>query len=217
MTGFPIELNLNGRMALVVGLEPVGRRWASALSTAGARVIGVDPDPSGLDPAPVAGLELLRERHRSEHLHSVSLVIAAGPAAVNRRVVCDARVLGIWASSVSDPEEGDFSSPAVWTSGPLTLSVSTGGASPALAAALRDTAVRQLAPPRLGWSQSLPSFGLWSSSNSRIPSFAAEFFVNGPIPAGWRCGVNKVPAPCGTRSCNASNKRSSGDLITCGG
>jgi siroheme synthase (precorrin-2 oxidase/ferrochelatase) len=56
----------------------------------------------------------------------------------------------VWVCSASDPEEGDFSIPAVWTSGSLTLSVSTGGASPALAAALRDTAVQAISPAAAG-------------------------------------------------------------------
>ena len=37
MSGYPIELNLNGRTALVVGLGPVGRRKARSLAASGAR------------------------------------------------------------------------------------------------------------------------------------------------------------------------------------
>ena len=43
MPGYPIELDLAGRTALVVGLGAVGRRKAAGLVEAGARVVGVDP------------------------------------------------------------------------------------------------------------------------------------------------------------------------------
>ena len=45
MPGYPIELELRDRTVLVVGLGAVGRRKAAGLARAGARVIGVDPDP----------------------------------------------------------------------------------------------------------------------------------------------------------------------------
>ncbi len=46
MSGYPIELKMEGRTAVVVGLGRVGRRKAAALVAAGARVIGVDPGKS---------------------------------------------------------------------------------------------------------------------------------------------------------------------------
>ena len=132
MSGYPINLNLNGRTVLVVGLGPVGRRKAAALVAAGARVIGVDPVAGSLDPDSVAGIELVSEPYCTGQLRGVSLVIAAGPSEINRQVVADARRIGVWVSSSSDPDEGDFTVPAVWRSGPLVLTVSTSGASPAL-------------------------------------------------------------------------------------
>ena len=75
---------------------------------------------------------------------------AAATAAVNRRVVADARRAGVWVCSASDPDAGDFTVPAVWRDGPLTLTVATAGASPALAAALRDRAAEALGPAAAG-------------------------------------------------------------------
>jgi siroheme synthase-like protein len=80
----------------------------------------------------------------------MTLVFAAAPAPVNRTVVADARRAGVWVGSASDPSEGDFTVPAVWREGPLTLTVSTSGASPALAAALRDRAAKALGPAAAG-------------------------------------------------------------------
>src|SRR3954447_5846782 len=96
MPSYPIDLDLNGRTVLVVGLGPVGRRKAAGLKEAGARVIGVDPVAEGPDPQALAGIEGRREAYRAEHLCGASLAIAAAPPEVNRRVIADARRLGVW-------------------------------------------------------------------------------------------------------------------------
>jgi siroheme synthase-like protein len=150
MSAYPIELNLSARTVLVVGLGPVGRRRAAGLVEAGARVIGVDPAAGGMAAEDLAGIEVRCEAYRAEHLRGASLAIAAATPEVNRRVVADARRMGVWCCSASDPGEGDFTVPAVWRSGPLVLTISTSGASPALAAALRDRAAEALGPAAAG-------------------------------------------------------------------
>ncbi len=144
--GYTIELDLRDRTALVVGLGEVGRRKALGLLKAGARVIGVDP---AADPR-IDGLDLRAEPYRVEHLAGVSLAFATGPPALNRQVVADAKRAGVWVNSASEPLAGDFKVPAVWQTGSLTLTVSTGGASPALAAALRDRAATALGASAAG-------------------------------------------------------------------
>ena len=144
MPGFPIELDLRGRSALVVGLGSVGQRKALGLIVAGARVVGVDPRPQEGDR--LEGVEVYQEPYRAEHLSGMSLVFAAATPEVNERVVLDARTAGVWVNSSSDPADGDFAVPAIWREGGLMLTVSTSGASPALAAALRDRAREALGP-----------------------------------------------------------------------
>jgi siroheme synthase-like protein len=151
MPSYPIELDLRGRTVLVVGWGAVGRRKAAALAEAGARVIGVDPAVESMTPGTGAGIiEMRAEPYCAAHLKGVSLAFAAATAAVNRRVVADARRRRIWVCSATDPGAGDFTVPAVWREGPLTLTVATGGASPALAVALRDRAVQALGPAAAG-------------------------------------------------------------------
>ena len=142
MPPYPIELDLTGRSALVVGLGPVGRRKAAGLVAAGARVVGVDPGPIGA----IEGVEVREESYDPAHLLGMSLAFAAATPEVNRRVVLDARAAGIWVNSASEPELGDFSVPAVWRDGLVCLGVSTSGASPALAAMLRDRAAGAIGP-----------------------------------------------------------------------
>jgi siroheme synthase-like protein len=100
-------------------------------------------------------VEVRAESYRPEHLQGVALAVAAAPAAVNRRVVADAKGRGIWVNSASDPAAGDFTIPALWRDGPVTLTVSTSGASPALAAALRDRAAAALGPAAAGLARLL--------------------------------------------------------------
>jgi precorrin-2 dehydrogenase/sirohydrochlorin ferrochelatase len=146
MPGYPIELDLAGRTVVVVGLGAVGRRKVAGLLAAGARVEGVDPAPTAV----LDGVTLHAEPYRPQHLLGASLVFAAATPAVNRQVVADARAAAIWVSSASDAAEGDFSVPAVWREGGVLLTVSTAGASPALAGALRDRAAGALGPTAAG-------------------------------------------------------------------
>jgi precorrin-2 dehydrogenase/sirohydrochlorin ferrochelatase len=152
LPGYPIELDLRGRSALVVGLGAVGRRKAAGLAAAGARVVGVDPDPAAGDAARglAIAIEVRAEPYAAAHLEGAGLAFASATAAVNRRVVADARRAGVWVCSASEPGAGDFTVPAVWRDGPLTLTVATAGASPALARALRDRAAEALGPAASG-------------------------------------------------------------------
>jgi siroheme synthase-like protein len=142
MGGYPIELDLHAKMVLVVGFGMVGRRKAQGLIAAGARVVAVDPNGQRIDA--VNGVELLAEPYRTGHLEGAKLVFAAATPEVNRQVVTDAHQAGIWVGSATDPEMGDFTIPAVWRKERLIATVSTSGASPALAAALRDTVAEAL-------------------------------------------------------------------------
>jgi siroheme synthase-like protein len=140
MPGYPIELDLRGRRVLVVGLGRVGARKASGLVEAGADVLGVDPRRD----VDIPGVEHRPEVFGPEHLEGMSLAFAAATAEVNREIVVAARRLGIWVNAASGPDQGDFLVPATWREGLVTLSVSTSGASPALAATLRNRAAEAL-------------------------------------------------------------------------
>ena len=142
MSTYPIELDLTGRTAVVVGLGSVGARKAAGLVEAGARVIGIDPRG---DVDPIPGVEHRAEAFRAEHLEGAFLAFAAGPAEVNRRVVEAAKGAGVLVNAATDPASGDFTVPAAWRDGPVRLTVSTSGASPALARSLRDRAAGAIA------------------------------------------------------------------------
>jgi precorrin-2 dehydrogenase/sirohydrochlorin ferrochelatase len=131
---FPVLLDLTGRVVVVVGGGPVGRRKARAAGDAGAVVRVIDPHLS----AALPGVMWVAEPYRPDHLDGAALAFACATPEVNARVAADARARGVWVNSASDPDQGDCFLPAVVRQGGLTLAVSTGGASPALARRIRE-------------------------------------------------------------------------------
>lgn len=141
---FPVLLNVADRIVVVVGGGAVGQRKARSLLKAGARVRIIDPVRAGLD------VEWVAEPYRAEHLDGAALVIAAAPPDVNAVVVADALARGLWVNSASEPA-GNVVFPASFAVGELTMAVSTGGASPALARQLRDKLRDELDPALVEW------------------------------------------------------------------
>lgn len=142
MPRYPIELDLSGRSVLVVGLGAVGRSRVAGLIECGARILAIDPGPFDSPPS----IERVAESYRAEHLVGMELAFACATSEVNRLVVQDARAAGVWVYSASEAGSGDFSIPAIWRDGPVQLSVSTSGASPALSRTLRDRAAEAIGP-----------------------------------------------------------------------
>ncbi|WP_225072646.1 bifunctional precorrin-2 dehydrogenase/sirohydrochlorin ferrochelatase [Desulfuromonas sp. CSMB_57] len=137
MGDYPVIWRMEGRCGLVVGAGPVGRRKALGLLAAGARVrmVALQTPEQPL----AAGIEVLIEPFRPAHLDGMFLAIAAtGRCAVDEAVAAAARQRSIPVALAGQPENGDFTLPAVLRRGDLTVTVATAGRSPALAAALRD-------------------------------------------------------------------------------
>lgn len=135
---FPVGLVVAGRPCLVVGGGPVAARKAAGLAACGAAVTvvapAVVPAVDGLD-----GVRVERRPYRRGEAAAYRLVVTAtGDRAVDQAVFDDAEAAGVWANSADDPDRCSFTLPAVARRGAVTVAVATGGASPALAAWLRD-------------------------------------------------------------------------------
>jgi precorrin-2 dehydrogenase/sirohydrochlorin ferrochelatase len=146
MSDYPILLQLKGRHCVVIGGGPVAIRKARGLREAGARVRLITSKlavPAG----ELADVEVVIRPYRAGDLQEAFLAFAAtDDRLVNAAVVREARQRGVLVSVVDAPDEGDFTLPALLRRGDLTVSVATGGGSPALAALLRDRLADQLGP-----------------------------------------------------------------------
>ncbi|MDR1776411.1 MAG: bifunctional precorrin-2 dehydrogenase/sirohydrochlorin ferrochelatase [Desulfovibrio sp.] len=135
---YPVFLSLKNRHCLVVGLGEVGlRKLAGVLDSEPASVLALDAAPLS-----EKTLALLKNRPvrfeqrqcREEDISGKTLVFAAtGNRAENTRIAGLCSKLGVLCNCAAPPEQGDVFIPAVVRQGRLSLALSTGGASPALA------------------------------------------------------------------------------------
>jgi len=147
--GYPVVLYLAGRPCLVVGAGPVAARKARGLLEAGARVTVVAPRTGPAVEAMIeAGSVTLEARHyRGGEAARYHLVITAtGDPSVDGVVVADAVAAGVLVDSADGDRPGTVQLPAVLRRGPVTVALSTGGSSPALARWLRDRIAETLPP-----------------------------------------------------------------------
>jgi precorrin-2 dehydrogenase/sirohydrochlorin ferrochelatase len=144
--GYPVFLDLTDAPVLLVGGGPVAARKAEGLAAAGAAVTVIAPDVvAELD---AIAVRIERRAYAPGDLDAYRLVITAtNDPAVNAQVSADATAAGIWVNSADDPDNCSFILPAVARRGRVTVAVSTGGASPALASRLRRDIAETLLTP----------------------------------------------------------------------
>jgi siroheme synthase-like protein len=142
-TYYAVHLDVAGRDCLVVGGGRIALEKADGLLAAGAHVTVVAPtivaELAEQDVTCVNGF------YRASDLDGRFLVIAAtADPDVNRRVSADAEARGLLCNVADVPELCNFILPAIHRAGPITIAVSTSGASPALAKRLRDRFAAQV-------------------------------------------------------------------------
>ena len=159
---YPVNLVIAGRPCLVVGGGRVAVTKVRGLLDAGALVTVVAPD---IDPriaemadaarrsaaagdAPSGGTVTVERRpYRRGDVDGYRLVVAStGDPQVNQQVYDDGEAAGVWVNSAGDPERCSVILPARIRQGRLTVTVSTGGHSPAVASWLRERLADELGP-----------------------------------------------------------------------
>jgi len=133
---FPINLNLAGRPVLLVGGGRIALRKAQQLLACGADLTVLAPDI--VDDFLDMGVTLLQRRYEEGDVRGFRLVVTAtGCVDVDQLIFDECEALGIWVNSADDPDRCTFTLPAVHRQGSVMVTVSTGGASPALSSYLR--------------------------------------------------------------------------------
>lgn len=146
---FPIYLNLNGNRVVVVGGGEVAERKVASLSGTGATIVVISPTltPPLLALAQSNVIEWKKRRFAIGDSSGATLVLSAtNDPAISHEVWEEARNAGILVNTADQPALCDFIMPAVVRRGELALAISTGGASPALAATLREKLTEILGP-----------------------------------------------------------------------
>jgi precorrin-2 dehydrogenase/sirohydrochlorin ferrochelatase len=138
-TSYPINLVLAGKPVLVVGGGRVARRKVEGLLACGAAVTVVAPEVDA-DLAALDGVTFERRPYEPGEAGDRrwgGVVTATDGRAGNQPVFDDADAAGEWVNSADDPERCTFTLPALVRRGPLLLTASTGGHSPAVSSWVR--------------------------------------------------------------------------------
>lgn len=137
---YPVFLDLHGRPCVVIGGGTIAQRKVAGLLRCGAAVAVVSPDLT-------VRLRRLAESRRIHHvarrfrpndLRGAWLAIAAtDDETVNQAVARAAARQQLFTNVVDRPAWCSWIAPAVARRGPVTIAISTGGASPTVAKRLR--------------------------------------------------------------------------------
>ena len=141
MKTYPMFAQIEGLPVLVVGGGAVGERKVLDLLAAGAVVTVASPEiTAGLaELARQGAIRHLPQEFFPELVEDMALVVGAtDDHEVNTGISQAARSRGIFVNIVDQPELCTFIVPAQVRRGELTIAVSTGGASPALARKIRE-------------------------------------------------------------------------------
>jgi len=144
---YPVFLDLASRRCVMVGGGLVAERRVGGLLEAGARVRVISPRLTRVLAALAAEGRLEHEarEYREGDLAGADLAfVATDMGAVNEAVAREARERGVWLNAADDPARCTFILPALVRRGDLAVAIATGGASPALARAIREELERYL-------------------------------------------------------------------------
>jgi siroheme synthase-like protein len=169
----------------------VAARKARALLQCGAEVTVIAPsladDMNALTPSLYA---LLKRNYAEGDAAAFRLVVTAtGIPDVDEAVYADAEAAGVWANSADDMANSSFILPAVHRDGAVTVSVSTGGLSPALAAWLR-TRLAEECGEGIGVLAQLLGEARARLKQKGLPSDSVDWvrLLDGPLPDLVRAG-----------------------------
>ncbi len=148
MATFPAFLTLDGRRALIVGGGEGALRKARLVAKSGARIAVVAEEV--LPELEALAHEVLRRPFHSADLENTALVFAALEDEAEAALVSEAaRARGVPVNAPDRPHLSSFIMPAIVDRAPITIAISSAGASPVLARSLRAR-IEALLEPGIG-------------------------------------------------------------------
>ena len=142
---YPVFLNLAGKRCVIIGGGTIAQGKIGGLLQAGCQITVISPDATpGIRQAAQRGdITWLERTYQPGDMEGAFIGVAATNVwHVNREIFEEAERLGVLLNVVDDPDLCSFIAPSVVKREPVTLAISTGGASPALARKLRETLAR---------------------------------------------------------------------------
>ncbi len=158
---YPVMLDVNDRLCLVVGGGGVALRKAQGLVEEGARVLVVAPEV--VVPfekmADEGQLSIERRGYEPGEASSYALVFAAtDDREVNSRVYADANEAGVWVNVADVPDICSFHLPGRIRRGPLQLAIASSGQAPFVVRRLRQLLDRRFGAEWAEWVSSAGRF-----------------------------------------------------------
>jgi uroporphyrin-III C-methyltransferase / precorrin-2 dehydrogenase / sirohydrochlorin ferrochelatase len=191
----PVFLALDGKRTVVAGNSPAVAWKVELLSAAGAAVELFADDPcvelcALVDEPPRGTITLARRRWRAEDLAGAA--IAVGGCEDAQRFADAARAAGVPVNVIDKPAFCDFSFGAIVNRSPMVIGVSTGGAAPIFAQAIRAKLEAMIprgfarwADAAQRWRQVVQASGLTFAARRRFWQVFTGFAVAHPdrVPA----------------------------------
>lgn len=141
MRYYPINLNIRGKVCVVIGGGKVAERKVKNVLICGGKVRVVSPDLTHLLSkwAEQRKIDYIRSQYHCRHLERAFLVYAAtSNRKVNAQIARDSVRLGLLVNVCDSAKESSFILPAVLRKSGIAIAVSTDGLSPAKAVRTRD-------------------------------------------------------------------------------
>lgn len=146
---YPVSLDLTHKRCVIIGGGEVAQRKAERLMECGAQVTIVSRTLTPLleDGKKAGKIDHIDTEYEKKALYGAFMVIGATDRNdVNAQISQDALSLGILVNIVDDPDRCNFILPSLVQQGDLSIAVSTGGKSPALARKIRQEIQKQYGP-----------------------------------------------------------------------
>lgn len=141
MALYPINLNIGGKLCVVIGGGVVATRKVNAVLACNGRIRLISPEISCelKQFADTSAIEWLPRSYQSGDLQGASLAFAlTNRPQVQEQIASEAKAQGIPINIGDNPAASTFHTPATIRRGELLITIATGGSSPVLASDIRQ-------------------------------------------------------------------------------